>query len=378
MIRVATIATTAVTGSLLFALGGCEFGPKKIEQTGFRGTAGDQIIAVKRIVAQPIPAPPYPLPADGGPTAAETYQNVKVVGNMSAERFSHLMASMNEWIAPKTGDPAKVGCNYCHNPENMASDEKYTKIVARRMLQMTLNINSTWSPHVKQTGVTCYTCHRGNVIPKNVWARADPPGGSTRTMGNKHGQDTPVAAVAYSSLPYDSFTTYLGANNNIRVQANTPLRTPSPGASIAHTEKTYGLMMHMSSALNVNCTYCHNTDSFSSWSNSRPQRVTAWYGIRMVRNVNESYITSLASVFPANRKGPYGDVYKVNCTTCHQGLSKPLGGVSMLPDYPYLRPAVVPPAAPAPAGTTTTAATLPGAAPVAPGPAAAAAATGGN
>ena len=370
MIRVATITSSITCGVLLVALAGCEFGPKAIEQTGYRGTGGDQIIAKKRLIAQPIPAPPYDLPADGGPTAAQTYQNVKVAGAMSAERFNHLMASMNQWVAPQTGDPTKVGCNYCHNPENMASDEKYTKVVARRMLQMTLNINANWSSHVKATGVTCYTCHRGYAVPRNVWARADAPGEPTRIMGNKHGQDTPTPTTGYASLPYDSFSSYLGANGNIRVEGKTPLLTAPAGASIARTEKTYGLMVHMSSALNVNCTFCHNTDSFGSWSNSRPQRVTAWYGIRMVRNVNEAYIGSLTSVFPANRKGPHGDVYKVNCTTCHQGLNKPLGGVSMLKDYPYLAkptlaPAVVPATPTAPrAAPTTTAAVAPGAAAV--------------
>jgi photosynthetic reaction center cytochrome c subunit len=129
-----------------------------------------------------------------------------------------------------------------------------------------------------------------------------------------------------------------------------------PGQSVKNAEATYALMNHMSSALNVNCTYCHNTDSFSSWSNSRPQRAQAWYGIRMVRDIDTNYIGSLQNVFPDKRKGPHGDVYKANCLTCHQGLNKPLGGVSMLGDYPDLRaPAAAPsatmPAAPAAAGT---------------------------
>ena len=42
-------------------------------------------------------------------------------------------------------------------------------------------------------------------------------------------------------------------------------------------------------------------------------------------------------MFPAYRKGPHGDPYKVNCTTCHQGVSKPLGGVSMLDQAPALK-----------------------------------------
>jgi mono/diheme cytochrome c family protein len=31
-----------------------------------------------------------------------------------------------------------------------------------------------------------------------------------------------------------------------------------------------------------------------------------------------------------------GDVLKVNCATCHQGVNKPLGGYSMLKDNPAL------------------------------------------
>lgn len=348
--KMATISKVVAAGSVMLALSACEFGHKKIEQTGYRGTGGDQIIAVNRLVAQPVPPPPYASPDDSGPRASETYQNVKVLGGVSTERFNHLMASITTWIAPP-----EQGCNYCHNPNNMASDELYTKVVARRMLQMTINLNQNWKPHVKETGVTCYTCHAGNAIPKNVWAMADAPaGGPVRLMSNKHGQDTPAKSVAYASLPYDPFTPYLADRHNIRVVGVTPLRGPTPGKSIASTERTYALMMHMSSALNVNCTFCHNADSFASWSNSRPQRAQAWYGLRMVAQINNQYISSLSSVFPANRKGPHGDVYKVNCSTCHQGLNKPLGGVSMLKDYPVLRgtpttaPAV---AAPIPAAT---------------------------
>jgi photosynthetic reaction center cytochrome c subunit len=63
----------------------------------------------------------------------------------------------------------------------------------------------------------------------------------------------------------------------------------------------------------------------------------------MVRQSNADYIQPLATVFPAKgwngvaRLGPLGDPAKVNCQTCHQGYSKPLGGVSMLGDNPALR-----------------------------------------
>ena len=87
----------------------------------------------------------------------------------------------------------------------------------------------------------------------------------------------------------------------------------------------------------MNCTFCHNTQSFGSWSNSTPQRTTAWHGIRMAGSINETYITPLTDVFPENRLGPMGDPYKVNCTTCHQGLNRPMGGARMVADYPGLQ-----------------------------------------
>ncbi len=316
----------------LVLLAGCEIGAKDSTQTGFRGAGLAQIVDRSSIAkAAAIPPEPYPLPPDGGPTAGQTYQNVRVLQNVSTERFNHLMAEMNQWVAPP-----EQGCNYCHNPENMASDEKYTKIVARRMLQMTRTINSRWASHVKDTGVTCYTCHRGKPVPDYKWALAAGTQDPRSIVGNKHGQNTPDANVGYSSLPSDPFAAYFAGRGEIRVASSQALPSPGHEVSIKDAEKSYGLMMHVSSALGVNCTYCHNTQSFRAWNLSRAQRGTAYYGIRMVRDINEDYLESLRSVFPAIRKGPHGDVLKVNCTTCHQGLSKPLGGVSMIAQAPSL------------------------------------------
>jgi len=108
----------------------------------------------------------------------------------------------------------------------------------------------------------------------------------------------------------------------------------------------------MSQSLGVNCTYCHNSRSFASWDGSTPQRAIAWHGIRMVRDLNRAYLDPLQSTFPKARLGPLGDAPKVGCATCHQGVYKPLYGVSMLKDYPSLAAPAAPVVA---AGTTTTA-----------------------
>jgi photosynthetic reaction center cytochrome c subunit len=68
----------------------------------------------------------------------------------------------------------------------------------------------------------------------------------------------------------------------------------------------------------------------------------------MARGLNNKYLVPLTDVFPANRKGPQGDVAKINCQTCHQGVYKPYFGESMAKAYPELqgmKPAPVDPAA---------------------------------
>ncbi len=59
-----------------------------------------------------------------------------------------------------------VKCSYCHVEGNFASDDNPKKAVARRMIQMAMEINSKF-PDGKMH-VTCYTCHRGETEPKTA------------------------------------------------------------------------------------------------------------------------------------------------------------------------------------------------------------------
>jgi len=57
----------------------------------------------------------------------------------------------------------------------------------------------------------------------------------------------------------------------------------------------------------------------------------------MLRDLNQNYLGPLQPVFPPNRLGPApGDCPKVNCATCHDGVYKPLFGVSMAKNFPEL------------------------------------------
>jgi photosynthetic reaction center cytochrome c subunit len=327
-------------------------------QRGFRGTGLVQIYNPRTLadLAAQNQIPDILAPASAeGLKASEAFENVRVLKNLSVGQLTRLMASMTTWVAPEQG------CAYCHNPDNMALDEKYTKVVARRMLQMTQNINANWQAHVKTTGVTCYTCHRGNPVPKYIWFNN--PGPAAKGLAETQtGMAHPTPIINNSSLPYDPFTPYLEQANQIRVQSTTPLAETNM-SSMKQTEWTYALMIAIGQSLGVNCDYCHNTRAFRDWSQSTPARVTAWYGIRMVRDLNNNFLDRLNGVFPAYRKGVMDDSPKVYCATCHQGVYKPLYGVSMLTTFkdelggppltleplmaPYTEPPPDPPPAPA-------------------------------
>lgn len=314
-------------------LAGCERPSPESVQSGYRGTGMLQVYNQRLLdVKTENNQPPSVIPAADadGPRASQVYQNVQVLGHLSVGEFNRLMVSMTNWVSPNEG------CAYCHNLPNFADDSLYTKVVARRMVEMTQHINADWKPHVADTGVTCYTCHRGEPVPKEIWFTADAQPQGSNFMGDKAGQNHPSPVVNLSTLPNDPFTPFLLGDQNIRV--NGPTALPSGNRqSTKQAEWTYGLMVHMSTSLGVNCTYCHNTQSFQSWEISPPQRMTAWHGIRMSRDLNVSYMEPLTGVFPDHRKGVLGDVAKLNCATCHQGAYKPLNGAQMAKDFPELQ-----------------------------------------
>lgn len=330
----------AIAAGVLLAA--CERPPVDTVQRGYRGTGMEQVynprIVEAQAAANAVPAD-SPMVPPGGPAAKTVFKNVQVVGDLGVGEFTRLMTSMTAWVSPDQG------CAYCHKAgEDFSSDSLYTKVVARRMLQMTQHINADWKPHVAETGVTCYTCHRGKNVPDNIWFKPADDKHAAGMTGNKAGQNAPATSVALASLPNDPFTPFLSGASDIRVIGDSALPI-SNRKSTKQTEWTYGLMMHMSQSLGVNCTYCHNTRSFADWDNSTPQRGIAWYGIRMTRDLNTKYLDPLAGVFPANRLGPTGDVPKLNCATCHQGAYKPLYGAPMLKTHPELagvRASIVP------------------------------------
>jgi photosynthetic reaction center cytochrome c subunit len=345
MSRLTRLASTSLLmGATLLTLSGCDLGGKTSVQRGYRGTGMEMLVddseheAKLAVIDIPEPLPPSPPPS-AGPLP---WKNVQVLNDISVAELNRTMIAFTNWVAG-TGN-----CAYCHNLRDLSADTTetgapiYTKLVARRMIQMNRQVNGQYSQHVANTGVTCYTCHRGKPLPPGLWF---------------YGKET------------DYLRHYLD-RDGARVVTQAVAPSNANRSSVKQTEWTYALMISQSTSLGVGCTYCHNSRQFSSWEQSPPQRVVAYHGILMLRDLNQNYLSPLQTVFPAARLGPMGDAPKAQCSTCHQGAYKPLYAAQMVKDYPALwgRPAwngapFPPMSAPAPVPAVDGAAAAPAATP---------------
>ncbi|WP_371055546.1 MULTISPECIES: photosynthetic reaction center cytochrome PufC [unclassified Rhodosalinus] len=303
-------------------------------QTGPRGT-GMSVPEFESDLATPDPTiagfletTSAPIPPQGGEeTAGDARDNVPPgLENLTVENYDRLLTAMRAW----TGIPDLF--------EDAGS---YQTAVGHVMIGMTQNINENWAGHVnanKEVGVTCYTCHRGQPVPNNIWFRATPTVETMEGWSAVQNRVTPLSQ--YTSLPSDALEEYLVNYGVIAVHdlesrvendiANDPL--------IQHTERTYSLMNYVSNSLGVNCLFCHNSRAFYASSGQiTPQWATANLGIQMVLELNNEYLIPIEGLYPPERLGPvHGDAPKAACKTCHQGYQQPLQGTNVIADWPEL------------------------------------------
>ena len=275
------------------------------------------------------PPPANPPLIEDTRKATEAYRNVTVLTDLNAGEFMRLQQAITNWVAPQQG------CDFCHAGADFASDEKPTKAAARDMIKMVRHLNADWTEHVGGAGVTCWSCHRGQPVPAEIWfsrpphpqgAHMDKPenwnesGDSVRQFFPNAGyelyllQETPGLAQSYTALP----------NGQVADQVV--------------VKRLYEVMMQMSAGMGVNCTYCHNSRAFYDWGQSLPARWTGYSGIEMTRDINRNVLLPLAVrmpqiretaddphtvVLPERMRGAQEGNGFVLCGTCHYGLPKP-------------------------------------------------------
>ncbi len=293
--------------------------------------------------------PVLPPPSAGGPSATAAYHNVKVLTDVSAAEFMRLQEAMTRWVSPRKG------CDFCHAGKDYASDAKPEKHVARLMLAMTRHINADWKQHVKEQGVTCYTCHRGKPVPAEVWYPSIPR--PKHGIAAKQENWREVADNVKKFFPDDSLDLYLLGEEPIAAQSRTALPSGTVAEQIV-VKRIYEMMMEMSEGIGVNCGYCHNSRALMSWYQGTPYRWDGYWGIELTRDLNRNYLLQVPGILPQKRElvhetawpvlpdresGPLAGNGLVLCATCHEARPQPLDGASELGAYPGLT-------GPAPAG----------------------------
>src|SRR5271169_555735 len=113
--------------------------------------------------------PPAKPAAEQPKTAAQQFKNIQVLKDIPADQ---LIPSM-QFISASLGQ----NCEFCHVERAMEKDDKKTKLAARKMIAMVLDIDKG---HFEgNLAVTCYTCHRGQPHPVSTpilsAAAAKPP-----------------------------------------------------------------------------------------------------------------------------------------------------------------------------------------------------------
>ncbi len=89
--------------------------------------------------------------------AQDVGHNLKVLKPAGKAELKQVMDSFTDELG--------VECVFCHNMRDKSSDEKKHKQIARKMLEMTLDINTEYFSWEGADQISCWTCHQGHKEP---------------------------------------------------------------------------------------------------------------------------------------------------------------------------------------------------------------------
>jgi hypothetical protein len=96
--------------------------------------------------------------AAGSKKAEEQFKNIQVLKGIPAEQLFPTM----QFITASLG----VECDFCHVQSAFEKDDKKTKQMARKMMEMMIAINA--DNFDGRRAVTCNSCHRGSAMPQAI------------------------------------------------------------------------------------------------------------------------------------------------------------------------------------------------------------------
>ncbi len=102
-------------------------------------------------------------PVEKQPMAEQVFTNVQVLKGIPVSEFMSTMGFFSASVG--------LNCVFCHVPESLEDWKKFAedvsrKRIARNMIAMVNTINKT--NFGGRAAVTCYSCHHGNEVPKQI------------------------------------------------------------------------------------------------------------------------------------------------------------------------------------------------------------------
>lgn len=94
--------------------------------------------------------------ADRDKPAEQVFKNIQALKGIPAGQLPAVMATVSRSLGAR--------CNFCHNPDDFASDEKDAKKTAREMMTMVGGINRQF--YSGDGTVGCFSCHHGRQTPE--------------------------------------------------------------------------------------------------------------------------------------------------------------------------------------------------------------------
>ena len=244
--------------------------------------------AGRRGRGQPGARRPPAAASPDGPKAGDDLPEREGAGRPERRRVhAPRWSAITAWVAPRAR-----AATTATTPENLADDSMYTKVVARRMMQMTQHINTDWKTARRPTPASPATpATAASRCPANVWFTRRRRTTSANFIGDKAGQNTPadsggagLAAVRpVHALP-------AGRRRPIRVDGTTALPTGNAASHPADRADLRPDDAHVDSRWASTAPTATTRATSATGTAAPPQRATAWHGIRMVRDLNNDYI----------------------------------------------------------------------------------------
>ncbi|SPF42268.1 hypothetical protein SBA4_2900013 [Candidatus Sulfopaludibacter sp. SbA4] len=173
-----------------------------------------------------------------------------------------------------------VECSHCHVADDWKRDEKPQFDFAARMIRMTQGLSAGTLRDLG--GVTCWSCHRGNVKPARM------PRASWEDRLAKWPDALKLKDEDAKKPARDVY-------RNIQSMAD------SPAGSLPMTMSVFA------AALGVSCDHCHVPGRWDS--DEKPAKATARLMLRLFSEIPKYFE-------PSRQPG-------MQCYTCHQGAPKP-------------------------------------------------------